>query len=71
MMRIFDALITEMESISKVTNLDASIAEMNLTAWCSFQSSDQLGHGQRAAQASYIYIWDSIRQEVWPAILVR
>ena len=46
--RTLDAPITEMESETvRVTNLDASITEMNLTVqyMYSFQSSDQSGHG--------------------------
>ena len=58
---------------SKVTNLDAPITEMNLTA--QLVSKVQIGRVVDSvlyiALASYIYTRDYVRQEIRPAILVR
>ena len=52
-----------------MTNLYASITEMELTAQYSFQSSDQSSCGRRAiyivAQASYIYMYTPYSRKIW------
>jgi hypothetical protein len=60
---------SETVSTSKVTNLDASITEMNLTVQYSFHSSDRLGRGRSAIYSVASYR-DYVSQEVRPAMLV-